>query len=291
MTEHLRSGRRRAAWAAAVVSAAALLCTSALAPSAALAICKDPPCVLPKPKPTPAPPVTTEITSISPRYAWSGDTITINGSGFTGASVTVNGVAVTISSASAGQLVVVVPTIANVPAGPVSVPVTVSSPTGVASSSFTLSPTLQISVNGSWGVNSQFGQGEDGYARATASLDRASGFEHSDLTVVDDQTWLSLSVNMSTAWLDGEGKVIGYTPARNVTSTGWMYHWPSGDTTASGSFTDVIEPDPGVAPFTRSARIILVRDHGSELMSALNGAVQLGQTIWTVYNTLAPFLA
>jgi hypothetical protein len=283
--------RLRTVLTVVALSTAALVFVTSLVPASALAICKDPPCIKePPPAPTPAPPVTTKITSISPSYAWSGDTITINGTGFSGASVMVNGITVNPTSAASTKLVVVVPTITNAPSGPVSIPVVVSSPTGTASSSITLSPTLQTSKYGTWGVNAEFGQGADGYARATATLDRSSGFEHSDLTVVNAQTWLSLSINMSTAWLDDGGRVIGYTPARNVTSTGWMYHWPSGDTTATGSFTDVISPNPGVAPHTRRAEIILVRDHSSELMSALSNAVALGQTIATVIKTVAAFL-
>jgi IPT/TIG domain-containing protein len=270
----------------------ALAASLALAPSSALAICKDPPCTGdpgPKPTPTPTPTVTTKITGISPGFAWSGDTLTITGAGFNGATVAINSQAATITGASSTQLSVVVPSITNAQSGPNQIPVVVSSPTGTATSSFTLSPTLQASASGTYGVNAQFGQGEDGSAGSTATLDRSSGFENEDLTVVDTQTWLSLSINMSTAWLDSSGKVIGFTPVHNVTSTGWIYHWPSGDTTAKGSFTDVVGPNPGVAPQARSARILLVRDHEAELESTLSNAVALGKTIADVVKTLAAF--
>jgi hypothetical protein len=277
---------------APLLAVAAALSVVALAPSSALAICKDPPCVAdpgPTPTPTPTPTITTKITGISPGFAWSGDTLTLTGTGFTGASVTINNQAATIASGTSTRLSVVVPSITNAQAGPNQIPVVVSSPTGTASTSFTLSPTLQTSAGQTYGVNSQFGQGMDGSASATATLDRLSGFEHDDLTVKDQQTWLSLSINMSTAWLDSSGKVVGFTPVRNVTSTGWVYHWPSGDTTATGSFTDVVGPNPSVGQQVRSAQILLVRDHESELESTLNNAVALGKTITQVVQTLASF--
>src|SRR3954470_180423 len=135
--------------------------TAVTMPSPALAICKDPPCVRePGPTPTPTPPaqVVTTVRSVSPSYAWSGDTITLNGTGFTGASVTINGLSATIKTPGSTSLAVVVPQITGAPAGPYSVPVTVSSPTGTAQTSFQLSPTLQVSAGGSYGVNAQFGQ-------------------------------------------------------------------------------------------------------------------------------------
>jgi hypothetical protein len=260
--------------------------------SSALALCKEPPCTRDPgdtPPPPPPPVTTTTITGISPGFAWSGDTVTLTGTGFTGASVSINNVSATISSATSTRLSVVVPSIVNVPVGPVTIPVVVSSPTGTASTSFTLSPTLQVSAGATFGVNSQFGQGADGSAGATATLDRSSGIALSELTVKNTQTWLSLNVNMSTVWLNSSGVVIGFTSPVSVTSTGWMFHWPSGDTTASGSFTQVVGPNPGVAPFTRSARILLTRDGGSELQSTLTNAVALGQTIYQVISTLAPF--
>src|SRR3954454_2931249 len=92
-----------------------VLAGATLAPSPALAVCKDPPCVrdpgtTPTPTPTPAPTVTS-IRSVSPSYAWSGDTITLGGTGFSGASVTINGLNATITSHSSTSLAVVVPQI------------------------------------------------------------------------------------------------------------------------------------------------------------------------------------
>jgi hypothetical protein len=81
------------------------------------------------------------------------------------------------------------------------------------------------------------------------------------MTVKNTQTWLSLTVNASTVWVDAAGRVIGFTPVHAVTSTGWIFHWPSGDTTATAAFTDVVGLNPGVAPFARSARILLLSPH------------------------------
>jgi hypothetical protein len=262
-----------------------------LAPPSALAICKEPPCrnIDPPPPPPPPPPVTTAISSISPSFAWPGDTVVLTGTGFSGASVSINNLPATITSVTSTRLAVTVPTIMNTIVGPVSVPVVVSSPTGTASTSFMLSPTLQISAGATFGVNAQFGQGTDGSASASATLDRSSGFVVSQLTVKNTQTWLSLVVSMSTVWLDSNGVVIGFTTPSTVTSTGWIFHWPSGDTTASATFTSVVGPNPGVAPLARSARILLVRNGEAELLSTLDNAVALGQTIYQVVSTLAPF--
>ena len=129
----------------------------------------------------------------------------------------------------------------------------------------------------------------DGSSSATATLDRQSGFTQSKLTVTDTQWWLSLTVTMSTVWLDGAGKVVGYTTPHWVTSNGVAFAWPSGNTTSSTNFSDVVGPNPGVAPTVRSARILLVRDHAAELQSVLSNAVAAAQTIYTVVSTLAPF--
>jgi hypothetical protein len=94
---------------------------------------------------------------------------------------------------------------------------------------------------------------------------------------------------MSTVWIDAAGKVVGFTTPHNVTSTGVFFHWPSGDTTAVGTFTDVVGPNPGVGPFAHSAQILLVRDHDQELTTTLQNAVATGQTIAEVVKTLAPF--
>lgn len=263
-------------------------------PSAAHAICYDPQCEIGDigdEDPPPPAPTTTKISSISPGFAWSGDAITLTGTGFTGATISINNQPATISSNTSTKIVVTVPTISNTVAGPQTIPVVVSSPTGTASTSFTLSPTLQVSASATYGVNAEFGQGTDGSAWATATLDRSSGFVNSKLTVKNTQTWWDLTVNMSVAWLDSSGKVIGFTTPHSVTSSGWMYSWPTGDTTRSASFTDVVGPSPAVAPFARSAQIVLVRDHQAELQGTLSNAVALGKTIGQVLTTLAPFLA
>jgi hypothetical protein len=283
---------RRVAVMMAMLAIAGAFAIAGVSPPAALAICAEPPCkpVGPNDDPPPPPPSTkTSVSGISPSFAWSGDTVTLTGTGFTGATVSVNNLPAQIASATSTRLIVTVPSITNPVAGPMSVPVVVSSPTGSASTSFTLSPTLQLSRHATFGVNAQFGQGADGWATATATLDRSSGFEHSKLVVHDDDFMLSLVVSMSTVWLDAGGTVIGFTDPDTVTSTGFFYHWPSGDTTTTDDFSHVVGPDPGVAPFARSAQIVMVRDAEAELLSTLSGAVETGQTIGDVVSTLAPF--
>jgi len=285
---------RRLNLAIALLAIGGAFAVAGFSPPAALAICAEPPCkpVGPNddPPPPPPPPTKTSVTGIAPSFAWSGDTITLTGTGFTGATVSVNNLPAQISSATSTRLIVTVPSITNSVAGPMSVPVVVSSATGTASTSFTLSPTLQLSSSATFGVNAQFGQGTSGWAAATATLDRSSGFEHSKLTVHDDDFMLSLVVNMSTVWLDASATVIGFTSPDTVTSTGSFYHWPSGDTTTTDEFSHVVGPDPGVAPFARSARIVMVRDAEAELASTLSNAVEAGQTIAEVFSQLAPYV-
>ena len=252
-----------------------------LSSSAAHAVCYDPPC-RPEPdeeEPPPPAPTITKITSISPSFAFSGDTITLNGTGFAGAAVSINNQPATITSATSTRLVVIVPTIMSSVVGPVTIPVDVSSPTGTASTSFTLSPTLQVSTSATFGVNAQFGQGMDGSASATATLDRSSGFAVSTLSVLNRQTWLGLVISMSTVWLDSSGTVIGFTDPRTVTASGWAFNWPNTETLASGTFAQVVGPNPGVAPFTRSARIVLVRNNEAGLLDALRNAAAIGESI------------
>jgi hypothetical protein len=265
--------------------------TAGLSPSLARSACL-PPCELDDepPPPPPPPPAATTITGISPGFAWSGDTIALTGWGFSGATVSIDNQPAAISSRTNTQLTVTVPTITSAIAGPVTIPVVVASPTGTASTSFTLSGTLQLSAWATYGVNAQFGQGMDGSARATATLDRRSGFAVSTLTVTNRQMWLPLSVNISTVWLDSSGTVIAFTTPRTITSGGWAFNWPNVETTTTGDFTQVVGPNPGVAPFTRSARILLVRNHEAEVLSTLSTAVSAGRTIAQVVTALAPFL-
>ena len=52
-----------------------------------------------------------------------------------------------------------------------------------------------------------------------------------------------------------EGVVVGYTDPRPVTSPGFMFTWPSGDTTRRDYFSQQVKPDAGTASFATSARI------------------------------------
>jgi hypothetical protein len=154
-----------------------------------------------------------------------------------------------------------------------------------------LSPSLTISGGTTFGVNSQFGQGMDGSAWATATVDRSSGFVAASETVSNTQFWGSLTVNASAIWLDANNKVIGFTAPRTVTSNGIVLHWPSTDPVVTNDlWTTVIGPNAGVGPLVHSGQIVLVRDHGAELLSTLNTAVTVGMTIAQVIKTLAAFV-
>lgn len=275
----------------AVLAAIVTLIAPLPGPSAQ-AICKDPPCTRPEdpgPKPPPAP-VKTTITGVSPGFGWSGDVVTLSGTGLKGASVTVDGIAVTPSSQTGAKLTLTVPTITKSVVGPQTVTIAVSSPTGQASTGFVLSPSLQVTGHASYGVNAQFDQGMDGRADAVATLDRSSGMTVSTLTVANTQMWLPLIVNLSTVWLDDSNRVIGFTSPRGVTAWGAAATFPSsGPFIATGHFSAAVGPNPGVAPFARSARVILVRDHEAELLATLQSAVDTAEQIASVISKLAPF--
>jgi hypothetical protein len=241
------------------------------------------------PTTTTAPPNVTTISKIAPTFAWSGDPITLVGTGFTGATVTVQNQAATITSGTATTLHVVVPTLTNTVAGPNTIPVVVSSPTGTASTSFQLSPSLQTSASQSYGTNAKFGQGNDGWSSATSTIDRSSGFTNTNVTVHDQQFLFSLSIDESTVWLDGNGTVVGFTPVHTVSADGSVFHWPSGDSTTTQTFSDVVGPNPGVGSQVRAAQIVFTRNHATELTSTLQGAVALGQSIYSVASTIVAF--
>jgi len=275
--------RRSHPRALAVLALAVLsLGVAGLAPSGALAICNPLTCGGPgdpPPPPPPPAPVTTTITGISPGFGWTGDMVTIAGTGFTtGTTVTFNGIAATIASRTSTQLGVVVPPLPPV-TGPPTVPVVVSSSLGTASTSFTVSPTLHVNDGMTFGD-----QGADGWTKGNANVDRSSGFAVSQLIVGDTQWWWSLSVSMSTVLVDGSGTVIGFTTPLSVTSPGVFFAWPTGDTTRSTSFTESL--DPSMTARVRSARILLTRDSNAELLDTLANAVATGKSLLDLLSTL-----
>lgn len=295
LIDRRRSGRSRGTRLGLLIALLALsLSVAGLSPAVAHAACDGGPCIADEPEeqlPVDPGPVTTTIRTISPSFAWSGDTITLTGTGFAGATATINAVHATISSGTDTRLAVIVPTIHSTVVGPVTIPVVVSSPTGTASTSFTLSPTLQLSASATFGENAAFGP-DDGAAWATATIDRQSGFVVSELTIQNNQTWLSLTVNMSTVWLDENGKVIGYTDPAGFSVGGYtpFTPWIVDTTTTMHLPTQVLRPSPGKAPFARSVRILLVRDHQAELLHTLQNAVNSGKLIGEVVKTIASFV-
>jgi len=241
--------------------------------------------------PPPPPPTVTTVSSITPSFGWSGDAMTLKGYHFTNATVTVQGLSAAIGSRSDTQINFTVPTITSNVAGPVSVPVVVSSPYGTASTSFMLSPALTISGGTTFGVNAQFGQGMDGSAWASATVNRFGGTVTASETVSNTQFWQSLTINVSAVWLDSNNKVIGFTAPQSLTSTGIILHWPSTDPVVNNiTWTTVMGPNAGVASLVHSGQIVMVRDHGNELLSTLNTAVTVGQTIYQVVSALAAFV-
>jgi hypothetical protein len=247
-----------------------------------------PDCATPPPTTVPPPSVTT-ISQITPSFGWSGDAMSLKGYHFTNATVTVQGQSATVTGRSDTQINFLVPTITSNVVGPVSVPVVVSSAFGSASTSFMLSPSMTISGGQTFGVNAQFGQGMDGSAGASATVDRASGFVVANETVVNTQFWLSLTVVVSAVWLDVNGNVVGFTAPHPVTSTGVFFHWPTGDTTARDTWTTVMGPNAGVGPLVHSGVILMTRDHQAEMLSTLTTAWATGMAIKDVVAFLAPF--
>jgi hypothetical protein len=245
----------------------------------------------PPPPPPPPPPSIPTISSITPSFGWSGDAMTIKGANFTNATLTVQGLSPVISSRSDTQINFTVPTLTSNVSGPLSVPVVVSGPYGTASTSFALSPALTISGGTTFGVNSQFGQGMDGSAWATATVNRFGGTVTATETVSNTQFWQSLTVNVSAVWLDSNNVVVGFTAPQSLTSTGIVLHWPStAPVVNSYTWTTIMGPNAGAASTVHSGQIVMVRDHGAELLSTLNTAVTVGQTIYQVISALAAFV-
>lgn len=250
------------------------------------AVCADPPCEDPDPTPTPTPnPMA--LYSMSPDFGWSGDSVRFEGQHLVeNVQVTVNGIAATIIYAghwgsSVRDIVdVLIPLITTNIAGPQSVPVVLTSDYGSVSASFTLSPTLVVGAAANW-------DSIPGRAEASISVDRQSGFVHGDMTVQNLQTWAPLAINVSAVWSNASGRVIGFTNPHGVTAPGVFFCWPSDSSIAVGTWTDMMGPNPGVAPHIHSGTVLIVRDHDAELLQALNDAVALGKTIKQVIDALA----
>jgi hypothetical protein len=255
-------------------------------PGLAHALCNPSTCNYgdPVPKPTPPPP-TLAVTGISPSFGvpadpvlgLPGDTVTLGGSGLLGASVTVAGVAAPVVGGTSTQLVFTVPPIPMMSGQ--TVPVVVTRAGASVSTSFTLSWTTTATAAVGFGVNGQlgYGYGSDGSASASASLVRDSGLASTQVTVVNQMWFQSLSVSESAVFLDASGAVIGFTKPQTVTANGTYFAWPSGISIVSQGFTD--SSDPSVTKRVRSISVVLSRDSDAELLSTLTNAVNGGLTL------------
>jgi hypothetical protein len=238
----------------------------------------------PGPTPTPSPPTVTTLYALSPNFGWSGDTMAITGVNLANAAVTFASAPATIVSNTTSRIVVTVPALTTTVVGPLVVTVTVSTPKGTTTAPYTASPTLQASAYSTFGSN---GSNEnDGYAGSTITVDRSSGFVHGSSTAVNYQAWLTLTVNASAVWLDGTGRVIGFTSPVPVAPPGLFFAWPSSESRRTATWTGIMEPNPGVASQIRSGRVLLARDHGAELLSTLQNAVATGKAIAEVIQAL-----
>jgi hypothetical protein len=239
-----------------------------------------------EPDPDPTPPVTvTAISSMSPDYGWSGDAVTLSGTGFTNATVTVNNLAATVTSRSSTRLAITLPELHSDVVGHQTVPLTVSSPTGTVTRDFVLSPSLRVT-----GFQA-FDNYMDGTARATVDVNRQAGTVTGEISIENTQSFGSLSVNTSVVWLDKDNVVIGYTPPQNVTVKGVFYAWPSDRSVVTVPFISTsVGPNPGRATAIHSGRVVFVRDHAAEMASTLSNAYQFGQSIATVITKLSGYM-
>jgi len=216
---------------------------------------------------------TTSIASFSPTFGWAGDTVAVQGSGFTGATqVTLGGVAAQFKVQDDGDLTL------TVPAAATDGPITVTSPLGTATSSsnYTISPDLA-------GYNSQgISAGcTTGNMNTTATLYRDTGLVSGRTIDTNNFVYCGYTGDVVAVAVDGNGKVIGYS---NVIQAPVGVNFWSGIATQETDWTATI--DVGQAKPARSLYIIQSLDSSATLQGVLGEAVSVGETIASVVSSL-----
>jgi hypothetical protein len=238
----------------------------------------------PAPLPPPPPPTRTTLYGLSPGFGWSGDPMTITGVNLANAAVSFGSVPAAITSNTDTRISLTVPPLTSTVVGPLIVTVTVSTPKGTVTAPYTASPTLQAGAYRTFGSNGS--TENDGWAQSTITIDRLSGFVAGSATAVNYQAWQTLTVNVSAVWLDGSGRVIGFTSPVAVAPSGLFFAWPASESRQVQTWSGLMGPNPGVAAQIRSGQVLLARDHDAELLSTLQNAVAAGKTIYEVVQAL-----
>jgi hypothetical protein len=237
------------------------------------------------PNPPPSPPA---IWGLVPNFGWGGDPVTIFGTGLAGATnVTFAGLPVTSFSASDGDIATTVPAgITWHDYGGTQIPVTVITPTGTLTASYTVSPTLSRIDNASWTTS-------DGVSTSTTSisLDRLSGFLNGGKTNLRNMMrWSALAVKVSVLFADADGNMVGYTNPYEVTASPCTFILCSDGTIASVALPGlVISPNAGVALGVHAIQIIQVRDPNGELNATLayyaSAGMKLADVLIQIYGS------
>jgi hypothetical protein len=232
------------------------------------------PVTAPPPKPT------TQVWDLRPTTGWAGDTVTVDGTGFTGATqVTLGGVPAQFQVQNDNTLTFTVPAVYTVPdAYHNPLPVTVTSPLGTGTSqvsatggSYTISSLVE--TYNSQGISTWCGG--SGSMDTTVKLDRSEGSVSGDTQISNNSWYCGYTGDVIAVAVDGSGTVIGGSNVIQVSVGaasplgGIAYQHPSWTTSI----------DVGNARQATSVYVIQSLDSAATLQSALGEALSAGQTI------------
>jgi hypothetical protein len=220
------------------------------------------------------PPPTIQVGGTSPTFGWAGDTVKVEGAGFTGASrVSLGGASAQFQVQNDNTLTL------TVPAAATSGPVTVTSLLGTASGgSYTISPALDT-------YNSQqiHAGCTSGTMNTSARLDRSTGIVVGSTTANNELWYCGYTGDVAAVSVDGSGKIIGYS---NVVpaSVGPAPLWGGGFASQTTNWTTLL--NVGQASAARSLYIVQTLDSAATLQSALQEAYSVGSTIASLLSSL-----
>jgi hypothetical protein len=221
---------------------------------------------------TPSP--TISFSGMSPTFGWTGDTVKVEGGGFTGASrVTLGGAAAQFQVQNDSTLTLTVPATAT--DGPVSI----TSPLGtVTGGSYTISP--DVSTYNSQPISTWCASGT---MNTSATLDRSNGFVVGTTQAFNNLWYCGYTGNIEAVSVDGTGKITGYSNVVQA-SVGPAPLWGGGPASQTTNWTAMIYV--GNAKIARSVYVIQTLDSAATLQSAVQEAYNVGSTVASVLSML-----